>query len=144
VLINESYCSEKFTGVAERPGMNAYAQNAHVLLYPDGMVRLNESAGAVLNEVDGQRSVEDIVETLEKKLPEARSMMTDVWYVLKAAEQKSWIEIRSHQVVSVKGPHAEVGPPFLAIGRVDVSLSASVCLLFQASGFCQHAERTEH
>ena len=94
MLINESYCREKFTGVAERPGMNAYAQNAHVLLYPDGMVRLNESAGAVLNEVDGQRSVEDIVETLEKKLPEARSLMTDVWYVLKAAEQKSWIEIR--------------------------------------------------
>lgn len=70
------------------------AQNAHVLLYPEGMVRLNESAGAVLNEVDGQRSVADIVATLEKQFPEAGSLMTDVWEFLKDAEQKSWIEIR--------------------------------------------------
>ena len=28
------------------------AQNAYVLLYPEGMVRLNGSAGAILSEVD--------------------------------------------------------------------------------------------
>ncbi len=70
------------------------AQNAHVLLYPEGMVRLNESAGAVLSEVDGQRSVADIVATLEKQFPEAGPLMTDVWDFLEDAEQKSWIEFR--------------------------------------------------
>lgn len=70
------------------------AQNAHVLLYPEGMVRLNESAGAVLSQVDGQRSVADIVATLEKQFPESGSLMADVWEFLKDAQQKSWIEIR--------------------------------------------------
>lgn len=69
------------------------AQNAHVLLYPEGMVRLNESAGAVLNEVDGQRSVADIVATMEKQFPEAGPLMTDVWDFLEDAEKKGWIDL---------------------------------------------------
>lgn len=80
-----------------RPGFRFQwepVQNAHVLLYPEGMVRLNESAGAVLNQVDGQRSVAHIVATLEKQFPEAGSLMADVWDFLKDAEQKNWIEIR--------------------------------------------------
>ena len=31
------------------------AQSCHVLLYPEGMVRLNASAGEIMNRCDGQR-----------------------------------------------------------------------------------------
>ena len=70
------------------------AQNAHVLLYPEGMVRLNESAGAVLSEVDGQRTVADIVARLEARFPDAGALTGDVLDFLKDAQNQSWIEIR--------------------------------------------------
>ncbi len=37
-------------------------QNAHVLLYPEGMVKLNQSAGEILKRCDGERNVVDIVQ----------------------------------------------------------------------------------
>ena len=33
------------------------AQEAHVLLYPEGMVKLNGSAGAILSRCDGVRKI---------------------------------------------------------------------------------------
>ncbi len=69
------------------------AQNAHVLLYPEGMVRLNDSAGAVLKEVDGRRSVADIVAILEQQFPDAGSLAKDVSDFLKDAERQHWIEL---------------------------------------------------
>jgi pyrroloquinoline quinone biosynthesis protein D len=77
-----------------RPGFRFQwepAQNAHVLLYPDGMVRLNESAGAVLKEIDGERTVAAIVAVLEQQFPDAGSLQTDVSDFLSDAEQKHWI-----------------------------------------------------
>jgi len=70
------------------------AQNAYVLLYPEGMVRLNDSAGAVLNEVDGKHSVAEIIASLEHKFPEAGSLAADVLDFLADAQKQSWIEIR--------------------------------------------------
>lgn len=70
------------------------AQNAHVLLYPEGMVRLNDSAAAVLGEVDGERSVADIIENLEQRFPDAGSLAADVLDFLADARKQSWIEIR--------------------------------------------------
>ena len=32
------------------------AQDAHVLLYPEGMVKLNGSAGAIMSRCDGERT----------------------------------------------------------------------------------------
>ncbi|MEP1215423.1 MAG: pyrroloquinoline quinone biosynthesis peptide chaperone PqqD [Marinobacter sp.] len=77
-----------------RPGFRFQwepAQNAHVLLYPEGMVRLNDSAGAVLKEVDGQRSVADIVAVLEQQFPDAGSLAGDVSDFLNDAQQQHWI-----------------------------------------------------
>ncbi|MCR8916154.1 pyrroloquinoline quinone biosynthesis peptide chaperone PqqD [Marinobacter panjinensis] len=77
-----------------RPGFRFQwepAQNAHVLLYPEGMVRLNDSAGAVLKEVDGQRTVSDIVKLLQQQFPDAGSLEEDVSGFLKDAEQQHWI-----------------------------------------------------
>lgn len=77
-----------------RPGFRFQwepAQQAHVLLYPEGMVRLNDSAGAVLKEVNGERSVADIVARLEQQFPDADSLASDVSEFLKDAEQQHWI-----------------------------------------------------
>ncbi|MFO8142329.1 MAG: pyrroloquinoline quinone biosynthesis peptide chaperone PqqD [Marinobacter sp.] len=77
-----------------RPGFRFQwepAQNAHVLLYPEGMVRLNDSAGAVLKEVDGERTVADIVAILEQQFPDAGSLADDVSEFLEDAEQQHWI-----------------------------------------------------
>ncbi|MBW4934503.1 pyrroloquinoline quinone biosynthesis peptide chaperone PqqD [Marinobacter sp. F4206] len=69
------------------------AQEAYVLLYPEGMVKLNGSAGAILNEVDGQRTVADIVASLEQKFPDAGALARDVTEFLQDAEQQHWIEM---------------------------------------------------
>ena len=41
------------------------AQDCYVLLYPEGMVKLNGSAGEILKRCDGSRSVEAIARDIE-------------------------------------------------------------------------------
>ena len=43
------------------------AQKSHVLLYPEGMVKLNDSASQILLLCDGSRTVDEIVTELERK-----------------------------------------------------------------------------
>ncbi|MHA7926169.1 MAG: pyrroloquinoline quinone biosynthesis peptide chaperone PqqD [Marinobacter sp.] len=69
------------------------AQESYVLLYPEGMVKLNGSAGAILNEVDGQSTVADIVASLERQFPDAGSLGKDVSEFLQDARQQHWIEL---------------------------------------------------
>lgn len=69
------------------------AQGAHVLLYPEGMVKLNGSAGAILSRCDGQRTVEEIVADLEKAFG-ATGLSADVTAFVSMALQKSWLEMR--------------------------------------------------
>jgi len=69
------------------------AQESYVLLYPEGMVKLNGSAGAILNEVDGQRSLADIVASLERQFPDAGPLGKDVSEFLQDARQQHWIEL---------------------------------------------------
>lgn len=69
------------------------AQNGYVLLYPEGMVKLNESAGAILNEVDGQKSAQEMIEALETAFPRAGALENDVMEFLEHARQQHWIEL---------------------------------------------------
>ncbi|WP_417517459.1 pyrroloquinoline quinone biosynthesis peptide chaperone PqqD [Marinobacter sp.] len=68
-------------------------QNGYVLLYPEGMVKLNDSAGAILREVDGQRTVQDIVCALENAFPEAGPLAGDVNEFLQHACEQHWIDL---------------------------------------------------
>jgi len=66
------------------------AQQAFVLLYPEGMVKLNQSAGEILQRCDGQRSVAEVVADLERTF--ATSGLTgDVEAFLVMAEEKGWV-----------------------------------------------------
>ena len=66
------------------------AQQAHVLLYPEGMVKLNQSAGEILKRCDGRRSVAEIVADLEAAF-NASGLGADVEAFLSMAEAQNWI-----------------------------------------------------
>jgi pyrroloquinoline quinone biosynthesis protein D len=69
------------------------AQEAHVLLYPEGMVKLNGSAGAIMSRCDGTRTVADIVMDLERAYG-ATGLAADVRAFLALALEKRWLELR--------------------------------------------------
>ena len=66
------------------------AQQSHVLLFPEGMIKLGGSAGEIMKRVDGKASIGAIVEDLEKAFPGA-DLRTDVLQFLKEAHAKGWI-----------------------------------------------------
>ena len=66
------------------------AQQAHVLLYPEGMVKLNQSAGEILKHCDGTHSVAEIVADLEATF-NASGLTADVETFLTMAEAQNWI-----------------------------------------------------
>ncbi len=66
------------------------AQQAHVLLYPEGMVKLNQSAGEILKRCDGIKSVAEIVADLEAAF-NASGLAADVNAFLIMADAQNWI-----------------------------------------------------
>lgn len=66
------------------------AQAAWVLLYPEGMVRLNESASAVLRRCDGTRSVDALIEELRADYAGA-DLGDEVRAFLADAARRGWI-----------------------------------------------------
>ena len=66
-------------------------QSAHVLLYPEGMVKLNASAGEILKRCDGTTPVEAIVADLEKSFATA-GLERDVRAFLDLAAEQRWVE----------------------------------------------------
>jgi pyrroloquinoline quinone biosynthesis protein D len=69
------------------------AQDAHVLLYPEGMVKLNASAGAILSRCDGVRTVAEIVADLERTFG-ITGLTGDVTAFVELALEKHWLELR--------------------------------------------------
>ncbi|HET6720678.1 MAG TPA: pyrroloquinoline quinone biosynthesis peptide chaperone PqqD [Rhodocyclaceae bacterium] len=67
------------------------AQQAFVLLYPEGMVKLNQSAGEILKRCDGQRRVAELVADLEQAFATS-GLAADVEAFLAMAEEKGWVD----------------------------------------------------
>jgi pyrroloquinoline quinone biosynthesis protein D len=68
-------------------------QEAHVLLYPEGMVKLNSSAGAIMSRCDGTCTLAEIVADLERSYG-LSGLATDVRAFIVLALQKRWLELR--------------------------------------------------
>lgn len=68
------------------------AQQAHVLLYPEGMVKLNQSAGEILKRCDGTREVRAIVTDLEQAF-NTTGLEGEVLSFLDIALQQRWVEL---------------------------------------------------
>lgn len=66
------------------------AQDAFVLLYPEGMVTLNPSASEILKRCDGSRCAKQILEDLKSTFPEA-DLETEVTQFLELARERGWI-----------------------------------------------------
>jgi pyrroloquinoline quinone biosynthesis protein D len=66
-------------------------QQAHVLLYPEGMVKLNQSAGEILKRCDG-RDVDAIVADLQQAFSTA-GLEPDVLAFLDIALRQRWVEL---------------------------------------------------
>ena len=69
------------------------AQNAHVLLYPEGMVKLNGSAGEILSRCAGNLTVEQIVVDLERTFG-SKALSDDIQHFLSYALERGWIEVQ--------------------------------------------------
>ncbi len=67
------------------------AQDCHVLLYPEGMVKLNQSAGQILLRCDGTRDVAGIVSELEDAFA-TRGLEGDVLAFVEMARKQRWLE----------------------------------------------------
>lgn len=69
------------------------AQEAHVLLYPEGMVKLNSSAAAIMTRCDGVRTVADIIADIERTYG-MTGLSDDVAAFMAMAREKSWLEVQ--------------------------------------------------
>ena len=91
--------SEPVIGAMSRPAVARgfrlqweEAQNAHVLLYPEGMIKLNGSAGEILKRCDGAATIADITADLERAFA-AANLSGDVIRFVTMAVEKKWLQI---------------------------------------------------
>ena len=66
-------------------------QSAHVLLYPEGMVKLNASAGEILKRCDGSTAIDALVADIERTFA-TTGLERDVRGFLDVAAEQRWIE----------------------------------------------------
>lgn len=66
------------------------AQNAHVLLYPEGMVKLNGSAGEIMRRCDGSVELAAIVADLERAFS-TQGLEGDVRAFVEMAAKQRWL-----------------------------------------------------
>jgi pyrroloquinoline quinone biosynthesis protein D len=65
-------------------------QNCYVLLYPEGMVQLNQSAGEILALCTGENNIENINKILCEKF-EVEDLTEDINSFLEEANNRKWI-----------------------------------------------------
>lgn len=70
------------------------SQGAYVLLYPEGVVKLNESAGEILKRCTGERSVTQIITDLQQQFPDA-DLEASVRRFLEVSHDNGWIRVKA-------------------------------------------------
>lgn len=70
------------------------AQGGYVLLFPEGMIKLNGGAGEVIKRVDGKRAVAEIVADCAAAFPDVPDLEADILSMLALALSKDWIELK--------------------------------------------------
>ncbi|HNJ84336.1 MAG TPA: pyrroloquinoline quinone biosynthesis peptide chaperone PqqD [Piscinibacter sp.] len=68
------------------------AQEAYVLLYPEGIVKLNQTAGEIIRRCDGVCSVAQMVAELQREFPGDDERVAEGTYrFLEVFRAKGWI-----------------------------------------------------
>lgn len=77
------------------------AQQAHILLYPEGLVKLNETAAAILAACTGAATVGAVIDGLlaglaltDADTPPPAEIRRDIHAFLEVAHAKDWIRIK--------------------------------------------------
>jgi pyrroloquinoline quinone biosynthesis protein D len=72
------------------------SQQAHVLMYPEGIVKLNATAGEILARCNGQNTINDIVLQLSELFCEQPEFIEPrVHHFLELCHGKGWIQPQS-------------------------------------------------
>jgi pyrroloquinoline quinone biosynthesis protein D len=69
------------------------AQNAYVLLFPEGMVQLNATAGEILRRCNDSETVAQIIDDLQRAF-QADAIGPEVDAFLQSATDNGWLEWR--------------------------------------------------
>ncbi len=68
------------------------SQDSYILLYPEGLIKLNPTAGEILKRCDGRRTVNDIVADLQAAFPGAEAQIADgTRAFIAVAQDKGWL-----------------------------------------------------
>jgi pyrroloquinoline quinone biosynthesis protein D len=67
-------------------------QQSWVLLYPEGMVKLNTSAGEIMKRLDGEKNMTTLIHELETEF-EATGLQTEVLAFLDIALKQGWVKL---------------------------------------------------
>lgn len=68
------------------------SQDAHILLYPEGLIKLNPAAAEILKRCDGERTADDIVADLDAAFPGNHdAIVLDTQAFLNDALRKGWL-----------------------------------------------------
>ena len=66
-------------------------QKAWVLLYPEGMVKLNGSAGEIMHRLNGEKTVQTVIDELESCF-ETTGLTADVLDFFAIAQRQGWVK----------------------------------------------------
>ncbi|AZF07702.1 pyrroloquinoline quinone biosynthesis peptide chaperone PqqD [Pseudomonas sp. R5-89-07] len=69
------------------------AQKGHVLLYPEGMIKLNDSAALIGGLIDGERDVAAIIAELDRQFPGVPELGEDIEQFMEVARAEHWITL---------------------------------------------------
>jgi len=68
-------------------------QDCHVIMYPEGMVKLGDSSAEILKLCDGKNDVSTIIKMLKQQYPDAE-LDNDVIKFLEVAHENGWIQYK--------------------------------------------------
>lgn len=68
-------------------------QQAHILLYPEGIVKLNETGAAIIKQCDGKRTTQEVITLLSDLY--STDVSDSVYKFLEVSYAKGWIRIKS-------------------------------------------------
>jgi len=68
-------------------------QKAYVLLYPEGVVKLNGTSGEIMQRVTGDATVQNIVDQLTTKYAD-QSIAPDILEFLEVSHAQRWIRVK--------------------------------------------------
>ena len=96
--MNDQTADQQQTDLPERPRLSRRfrlqyeeAQLRHVLLYPEGMVQLNDTAAEILKRCKGEHTLDQIVADLEAAF-RVQGIGPQVRNLLEEGVRRGWIE----------------------------------------------------